>query len=214
MIHSVALLPKMNDGTRIAKIDPHPAPSNALRTPVNPPATNEISDANWGENYFGPFNTAAVDPTTGNVFIGIGGPNYHGIAPGIDSKTTPFLKALKWDTLAEAWDLDKSFDPPRYKNVGLSMYSEPGESIPGASGLSSPAVVNNVVFVSTSKVAIYAYDTADGTFLWSDHIGDQTQGLNGGYGYCLGPAIYGNYVVAGALIKSSTGGVLNIYGLK
>jgi len=212
LINSVSLLPKMNDGTQIEKIDPHPLPSNSERTIVNPPTSNEISNRTWGENYFGPFNTAAVDPDTGTLFIGIGGPNYHGIAPGIDSKTTPFLKAIKWDTLLDAWPMDDSFNPPRYKNVGSSMYSDPGDSVPGASGLSSPAVVNDVVFVSTSKVSIYAYAVSDGTYLWHHHIGAQTEGLNGGYGYCMGPAIYGNYVVAGALIKSTTGGVLNIYG--
>jgi hypothetical protein len=30
----------------------------------------------------------------------------------------------------------------------------------------------------------------------------------------MGPAIWGNYVAAGALIQSLEGGVLNIYGLK
>ncbi len=212
LINSVSLLPKMNDGTQIEKIDPHP-PANLVNE-ISPYISNETSNKNWGENYFGPFNTAAVDPKTGTLFIGIGGPNYHGPAPGIDSKTTPFLKAVKWDTLLDTWPMDDSFDPPRYKNVGASMYSDPGDSIPGASGLSSPAVVNDIVFISTSKVSIYAYKVTDGTFLWSDDIGPQTGGLNGGYGYCMGPAIYGNYVVAGALIKSDTGGVLNIYGPK
>ena len=212
LINSVSLLPKYNNGTQIEQIDPHP-PAN-LANAINPHISNEISNRTWGENYFGPFNTAAVDPNTGNVFIGIGGPNYHGIAPGIDSKTTPFMKAVKWDTLLDAWPMDDSFNPPRYANVKGSMYSEPGTSIQGASGLSSPAVVNDVVFVSTSKVSIYAYNVADGTLLWSDDIGSQTGALNGGYGYCMGPAIYGDYVVAGALVKSDTGGVLKIYKLK
>ena len=214
VLNHTSLLPKRNDGTQIEEIDPHPPKSDSGRNDINPPVSNDVSNVTWGENYFGPFNTAAVDPNTGTVFVGIGGPNYHGIAPGIDSTTTPFMKAVKWDTLEEAWPVDNKFDPPRYTNVQGTMYSSPGTSIPGASGLSSPAVVNDVVFVSTSKVSIYAYNVADGTFLWSDDIGPQTGGLNGGYGYCMGPAIYGNYVVAGALIKSNTGGVLNIYGLK
>ncbi|MEZ4935184.1 MAG: hypothetical protein R2788_24000 [Saprospiraceae bacterium] len=103
---------------------------------------------------------------------------------------------------------DKPFDPPWYKNVGASMYNFFGES-----GLSSPAVVNDVVFVSTTRVAIYAFNVADGTLLWSNIMGNQTLGFNGGYGYCLGPAIWGNYVVAGALIQGLKGGLLNIYGL-
>ncbi len=206
LINSVSLLPKYNNGTQIEAIDPHP--SDAQQNIINPRLTNEESNTNWGENFFGPFNTAAVDPQTGTLFIGIGGPNYHNAAPGIDSDTTPFMKAIKWDTLLDAWPMDQSFDPPRYQNVGDSMYSFAGES-----GLSSPAVANDVVFVSTSKVAIYAYKVSDGTLLWADPIGNQTLGLNGGYGYCLGPAIWGKYVVAGALIQGLKGGVLNIYGL-
>ena len=155
------------------------------------------------------FNTAAVDPQTGTLFVGIGGPNYHNPAPGIDYETTPFMKAIKWDTLLDAWPLDESFDPPRYKNVGASMYTNAGES-----GISSPAVVNDVVFVSTTGVAIYAYKVSDGTLLWQNAIGNPTLGFNGGYGYCLGPAIWGKYVVAGALIQGLQGGVLNIYALK
>jgi len=203
VINSVSLLPRLNDGTQIPEVDPHPADPNAL----NPPTTNEVSNATPGENYSGPFNTAAVDPVTGTLFIGIGGPNYHNASPGIDYNSTPFMKAIKWDTLADAWPVDGS-DPAKYANVGASMYTNAGES-----GLSSPAVVNDVVFVSTSKVSIYAYKVTDGTLLWSNDIGNQTMGFNGGYGYCLGPAIWGSYVVAGALIQGLNGGILNIYGL-
>jgi hypothetical protein len=51
--------------------------------------------------------------------------------------------------------------------------------------------------------------------LWSDveNFGAQTGGMSGGYGYCMGPAIAGNYVVAGALVQGGNGGVLNIYAL-
>lgn len=206
LINSVSLLPRYKNGTQIPAIDPHP-PANEANS-INPVVSNEVSNVNWNENYFGPFNTAAVDPKTGTLFIGVGGPNYHNAAPGIDSDSTPFMKAVKWDTLQDAWPLDDSFDPPRYKNVGASMYNFFGES-----GLSSPAVVNDVVFVSTTRVAIYAFNVADGTLLWSNIMGNQTLGFNGGYGYCLGPAIWGNYVVAGALIQGLKGGLLNIYGL-
>ena len=87
------------------------------------------------------------------------------------------------------------------------MYCTPGES-----GLSSPAVVNNVVFCTTTKIAVYAFDVLDGRMLWKDDLGDQTGGLSGGYGYCLGPAVYRNYVVAGALVFGRKG-VLRIYHL-
>ena len=76
--------------------------------------------------------------------------------------------------------------PPMYANIGEG-------------GLSSPAVVNDVVLISTTRIALYAFDANDGTPLWSDDLGMQTSGMNGGYGYCLGPAVYGNYVVAGCI---------------
>ena len=77
------------------------------------------------------------------------------------------------------------------------MYRNAGES-----GISVPAVVNDVVFMATTQVALYAFSATDGTLLWNDMVnfGSQTGGFMGGYGYCLGPAIWGNYVVAGALV--------------
>lgn len=207
LLNSVSMLPKYNNGTQIEAIDPHPPLEK--QNIISPRISNEVSNVNWGENYFGTFNTAAVDPVSGTVFVGIGGPNYHNQAPGIDSDTTPFMRAMKWDTLQDAWPVDNSFDPPHYKNVGDSMYQTPGES-----GISSPAVANDVVFMATSRVAIYAFRISDGTLLWSDVIGKQTTGFNGGYGYCIGPAVWDKYVVAGALIQGVNGGVLNIYGLK
>lgn len=210
IIHYTKLLPYMNDGSQIPQIDPHPPYSQ--QNELSPQVTNEVSNANPGENYFGPFNTAAVIPATptedGKIFIGIGGPNYHNQGPGIDYKTTPFMKALNMSDLSEAWPMDSN-DPPRYSKVGASMYTNAGES-----GLSSPAVVNDVVFCSTSKIAIYAFSAADGSLLWSRNIGSETQGYNGGYGYCLGPAIWGDYVVAGGLILGQSGGILEIYGPK
>jgi outer membrane protein assembly factor BamB len=83
----------------------------------------------------------------------------------------------------------------------------------GEAGLSSPAVVNDVVFCTTSKIAIYAFDVSNGKLIWSDDLGMQTDGYNGGYGYCLGAAIWKDYVVAGALVFGRDGGVLRIYGL-
>jgi len=63
-------------------------------------------------------------------------------------------------------------------------------------GLSSPAVVNDVVFVSTSKPALYALDATRGHCLWSAPsipVGNPREPT-----FALGPAIYGNYVVMGA----------------
>jgi outer membrane protein assembly factor BamB len=100
-------------------------------------------------------------------------------------------------------------NPRRYIHSQPPMYTLPGES-----GLSSPAVVNDLVFCSTSIVALYAFDAKTGKMLWQDVLGEQTGGFNGGYGYCLGPAISGNYVVAGGLVFGRRGGgVLRIYTL-
>ena len=74
-------------------------------------------------------------------------------------------------------------------------------------------VVNDLVFFATSKIALYGFDAYSGKMLWQDQLGEQTGGLNGGYGYCLGPALSGDYLVAGGLVFGRAGGVLRIYGL-
>ncbi|HEX6159903.1 MAG TPA: hypothetical protein VF111_07040, partial [Thermoanaerobaculia bacterium] len=142
----------------------------------------------------------------------VGGNNYHFIGPGIDSKNVPFIRALDWDTLDDAWPLDNG-DPKRYAAAAdpkNPLYKNAGES-----GISVPAVVNDVVFMSTTNIALYAFSATDGKILWQDTtgFGQQTGGMSGGYGYCMGPAIAGNYVVAGALVKGGNGGALNIYVL-
>jgi outer membrane protein assembly factor BamB len=217
------MLPYLNNGSRIETVDAHPNPADPT---INPHVTNDVSDKVPNENFSGVFNTGAVYPgSNGNaptisprIFFGMGGPNYHSQSPGIDFESTPFMRAidLDSDTLADAWPMDNS-DPKRYSNVSrtddttgqtVGMYASAGES-----GLSSPAVVNDVVFCTTSKISIYAFKVSDGTLLWNDDLGSQTDGYNGGYGYCLGPAIWKNYVVAGALVFGRDGGILNIYGL-
>lgn len=218
------MLPLRNNGTRIETVDAHPDPSDPT---INPHLSNEFSDAVPNENFSGVFNTGALYPGSEDnpqtisprIFFGMGGPNYHSQHPGIDHETTPFMRAIDLSsaTLDDAWPTD-SGDPPLYKNTSstdpatgqtVGMYAMAGES-----GLSSPAVVNDVVFCSTSKISIYAFDVRDGTLLWNDDLGMQTDGYNGGYGYCLGPAIWKNYVVAGALVFGREGGgVLRIYGL-
>jgi outer membrane protein assembly factor BamB len=215
------LLPYQNDGTWIPTVDRHPADPNAL----SPHVDNDESNNTPGENFSGVFNTAALYPGSAEsppaisprFFIGMGGPNYHNASPGIDFNSTPFMRAIDFDSekLVDAWPMDQG-DPPKYLNAShideangilAGMYTSAGEC-----GLSSPAVVNDVVFCSTSKVSIYAFKVSDGTLLWWDDLGMQTDGFNGGYGYCLGPAIWKNYVVAGALVFGRDGGVLRIYG--
>jgi glucose dehydrogenase len=198
------LLPYYNDGRQIPSVDPHVGPNDARLDPFVP---NRMSDGEDQENYSGTYSTPAVYTALGRIYIGIGGNNYHNVQAGIDYATTPFLRAMDWDTLADAWAMDGS-DPRLYIQPQPPMYRTPGES-----GLSSPVVVNDVVFCSTSKIAVYAFDAYSGKMLWEDQLGVETGGMNGGYGYCMGPAVAGEYVVAGALVFGRRGGVLRIYGL-
>jgi len=206
------MLPYDIAGNQIPTVDRHCANNNEAQNEFNPRLSNQKSNTNKAENYMGSYSTAAVDPATGTIFVGVGGNNYHNTAAGIDSETTPFMRAMKWDSLEDAWPMetytmrDYDIKVERYKNCSPPMYTTPGEA-----GLSYPAVVNDVVFCSTSGVSLYAFSIKDGSLLWSDVLGAQTGGMNGGYGYCMGPAIWGDYVVAGALISGRDGGVLKIY---
>jgi outer membrane protein assembly factor BamB len=201
------LLPTYNDGTQIPTVDPHPSDAQAAANVQNPRIANRQSDADQAENYSGIYSTAAVHPPSRKIFVGIGGNNYHSVAAGIDTPNTPFMRTLDYNTLADAWPVDTG-NPPRYTKARPPIYTNSSES-----GLSSPAVVNDVVFMATTYVSLYAFSVADGTVLFQDQLGAQTGGFNGGYGYCMGPAVCGNYVVAGALVFGGDGGVLRIYGI-
>ena len=203
------LLPLHRDGTQIATVDPHGPEDPATPAPVVP---NQWSNEVQGENYMGTYSTAAVCSAQGKLFIGLGGNNYHYLSPGIDAATTPFIRALDWASLEDAWPLDDG-DPQRYAiaaQAGNPLYKMGGES-----GISVPAVANDVVFMATTRVALYAFSATDGTLLWADtdSFGPQTGGMSGGYGYCMGPAVAGDYVLAGALVAGQSGGVLNVYSL-
>ena len=212
MLPTIGNFKQNTTGGWIETVDPHgpDIPENP-----NPPRTNEQSntpstDPTFSyENYQGTYSTAAVCTQQQKLFIGLGGNNYHYLAPGIDSQHTPFIRALTWDTLDDGWPV--SGNPAKYVNGSPPLYANAGES-----GISVPAVVNDVVFMATTFVALYAFSAKDGTLLWSDtmNFGSQTGGMSGGYGYCMGPAIWGDYVVAGALVQGATGGVLNIYKLQ
>jgi outer membrane protein assembly factor BamB len=196
------MLPHTNAGLQIPNVDPHPATEEP-----NPRLTNEQSNVTIGENYFGSYSTPAIHPESGTAFVGVGGNNYHTGFAGIDYESTPFLRAISTSTLADAWPLD-DHDPQRYAAARPPMYTTAAEA-----ALSSPAVVNDVVFCSTSRIAVYAFDVATGQCLWSDVLGEPTGGLQGGYGYCMGPAVSGDHVVAGALVYGRQGGLLRIYRL-
>jgi outer membrane protein assembly factor BamB len=135
------------------------------------------------ENRSGVFGTAAVDHALGRLFIGLGG------YADFDPDTTPFLRAVDWSTLADAWAT--SVDVVGANHVTRYVVPRPPMYGPGsAAGLSSPAVVNDVVFVSTSAPALYALSAATGLCLWP------APGLTG-WGYVLGPAVYEDWVVVG-----------------
>jgi outer membrane protein assembly factor BamB len=146
------------------------------------PLLNVDPHSGPGENLWGVFASPAVDPAFGHVYFGLGG---YG---GIDQATTPFLRVCDWATLADAWPTAVGPDTvTRYTTAAPPMYSS------NEAGLSSPVVVNDVVLVSTSKPALYAFSTANGVPLWTASglpaITDNP--------FSLGPAISGNFLVVG-----------------
>lgn len=139
------------------------------------------------ENSYGIMGTPALHAGLGRIFVGIGGYNGMHLDPvGIDPTRTPFMRALDWNTLADAWATAVGPD-------GVSRYTVPKPPMYTTLevGLSSPAVVSDVVFVSTNKSALYALDAATGLCLWA------ASGLPANQ-FVMGPAISGDYVVIGA----------------
>jgi outer membrane protein assembly factor BamB len=145
-----------------------------------------------GENKWGVMATPAVSGTLGRIFVGLGG--YAGIG---DSSKTPFMRALDWNNLQDAWSTTLGADGvTRYNTTNPPMY------LTNEAGLSAPALVNDVVFISTSKTALYALSADTGVCLWS------ASSTSLGGNYSLGPALYGDYVVVGA------GNTVYIYKLR
>ncbi len=140
-----------------------------------------------GENMFGVFGTAAIHYGLGYLYVGLGG-----YGSSIDSTTTPFLRALRWNDLSDAWHTVLGTDGvKRYDVPNPPMYTHPGEA-----GLSSPAVVNDIVFVSTSARHLYALDAATGLCLWNAP-GIASAPID--WDTCImGPAVSGDYVVIGS----------------
>jgi outer membrane protein assembly factor BamB len=139
-----------------------------------------------GENMYGVMATPAIHPGLGTIFVGVGG--YNGMAldaVGIDRTRTPFMRALHLNDLLDKWPVTVGPD-----GVGRYLGSKPPMYMSTEAGLSSPAVVNDVVFMATSLPAMYAFDAATGACLW------MAPGISGGQ-FALGPAISGNYVVLG-----------------
>ncbi|HEX6039504.1 PQQ-binding-like beta-propeller repeat protein [Longimicrobium sp.] len=204
-------------GAQIPTVDAHDGSGQ-----LNPQVTNEASNALQQENFYGTYSTPAWHPS-GALYIGMGGSNDNLVAPGIDYQTTPFMRAVSASTLADLW----ATEPAQVQNVGgtntvaryvAQVNGKPGPGSymyqnPSECALSLPVVVNDVVLCATTAVSLYAFKADDGTALWMDQLGQQTLGLNGGYGFCFGPAVWGTYVVAGALVNGRDGGLLRIYSL-
>ena len=205
-------------GEQIPTVDAHDQSGQ-----MNPQVTNAQSNALQQENFYGTYSTPAAHPS-GFLYIGMGGSNDNLVAAGIDYTTTPFMRALKAADLTDLW----ATQPVQVQNVsgtntvaqyvaqvgtqpgpGSFMYQNPAEC-----GLSLPVVVNDVVLCATTGVSLYAFKADDGTALWMNQIGQQTLGLNGGYGFCFGPAVWGDYVVVGALVNGRDGGLLRIYSVQ
>jgi outer membrane protein assembly factor BamB len=140
-----------------------------------------------GENKYGVMGTPAISTSLGRIFVGIGG--YDGMSlpagPG-SSPLTPFMRALNWDDLLDAW-------PTTVGTDGVARYTTSSPPMYGTDevGLSSPAVVNDLVFVSTDRSGLYAFRADNGLCVWTAPSLPRGQ-------FVLGPAIYGDYVVVGA----------------
>jgi outer membrane protein assembly factor BamB len=117
------------------------------------------------------------------------------------------MRALDWVSLDDVWstNIDEIRNNQKVKRYMLPkppMYSALGEV-----GLSSPAIVNDVVFVSTSLPAVYAFDSQTGLCLWqSPNFTPSSQAI------MLGPAIYGDYLVIGDA-RGIENGNIYIYSL-
>jgi outer membrane protein assembly factor BamB len=151
---------------------------------VDPPNNN-----NPRENKSGMFGTATVDPGRERLFIGLGG-----YSAAIDNTTTPFIRAMRWTDLADAWPTVGN-NPPKYSLAQPPVYSTAGEA-----GLTNATSVNDVVFAGTTKPGLYAFHADTGLNLWSAP-------MFGPGSYCFGSAISGSYIVAG------TGPNVYIYSL-
>jgi outer membrane protein assembly factor BamB len=148
------------------------------------------------ENHYGVYGTPAH--SAGRLFVSMGSDDgIPAIPDGLgDPHKTPFMRVMHdrdrgaAHALQDAWPTaTDAFGISRYSNAGPPMYTT------AETGLGSAAVVNDVVFACTglgfgAPASIYAFDVDTGLPLWGDHTPQDD--------YCLGAAVYGNYVVIGA----------------
>jgi outer membrane protein assembly factor BamB len=164
-----------DDGELLPDIDPHPFIPG-------------IGD--YTENFYGVFGAPGLHYGLRRLYVGVGGFAFGENQPGIDTRTTPFLRSLNWQDLTDAWPTAVGPDKVRrYVNATPPLYTTEGEA-----GFSSPVVVNDVVLASTSRPGLYAFDAAMGTPLWSAAgLGPPVPNS-----YTLGPAVSGDVVVLGS----------------
>jgi outer membrane protein assembly factor BamB len=139
------------------------------------------------ENFYGIFGSPAVHYGLQRLFVGVGGFAFGENMPGIDTATTPFLRALSWHDLSDSWPTTVGPDGvSRYVTATPPLYTTPGEA-----GFTSPVVVNDVVLASTSRPGVYAFDSVTGTPLWAGAgLGPPVANS-----YTLGPAVSGDVMV-------------------
>ncbi len=162
-------------GQPIPAVDPHPPdPETGRRT----------------ENFYGIFSTAAVSYAQKRLFVGVGGFAFGVGTPGIDTATTAFLRALDWEDLTDHWPMQVGPDQvSRYIVSRPPMYTTPGEA-----GFSAPVLVNDLVFLSTSRPGLYAFDSEMGLGVWSaPDFGPPLPNS-----FTLGPVVFGDFVVVGS----------------
>ncbi|WP_203751074.1 PQQ-binding-like beta-propeller repeat protein [Cellulomonas chitinilytica] len=142
------------------------------------------------ENFYGTFSCPVVHAGLRRIFVGLGGFEFGGAHPGIDSPTTPFLRAMDWADLTDAWATRVGPDRvSRYVTATPPLYTTPGEA-----GFSSPVLVNDLVLMTTSRPALYGFDAGTGLAVYqAPGFGPQRPNS-----FTLGPAVYGDWVVAGS----------------
>ncbi|MFC7622944.1 PQQ-binding-like beta-propeller repeat protein [Microlunatus sp. GCM10028923] len=161
-------------GRRIPAIDPRVPEEGVLLT----------------ENFYGTFSCPVVHAGLGRIYVGVGGFAFGETRPGIDTATTPFIRAMDWEDLTDAWATASGPDQVRrYVVPRPPLYQTPGEA-----GFSSPVLVNDLVLLSTSRPALYAFAADTGLPIWrAPGLGPVLPNS-----FTLGPAVYGDFIAVGS----------------
>jgi len=179
----------IDDGKRIRQLLPYDNQNNPFPSIDN----HDIA----GENQIGIFSSAAVHNKFKKLFVGLGG------YADYDSTLSPFMRSLNWNTLEDAWPTTGN-NPSKYITANPPMYQTQGEKAIG-----SPTIVNDLVIITTTRPALYAFDAETGHCVWtSPDIIDQGNPFT----WTTGVAIYGDYMVTG-LANNHIEGDLYIYSL-